>query len=204
MKIIFILLSIIFASTTNATSAESQLSVWSQSYALETDYKYQEAADLIEPLVQKNETLEIANLRLAWLYYLQAKYNKSIKFYKRSLKNNSKSIDALLGITLPLLAQKRYKSAKKYTNKALKLSPNNYSASAKMMYIYYQQKKWDSLNEFANSVSTYYPNLVEPIVYAARANYYSGNKDLATELYIKVLMLMPTHIEANANLVQKQ
>jgi hypothetical protein len=68
------------------------------------------------------------------------------------------------------------------------------------MYIYYLQGKWDSLNKFARNISNYYPNLVEPLVYIARANFFSGEKVIAKNYYQKVLMLMPTHIEANANL----
>jgi tetratricopeptide (TPR) repeat protein len=198
MRILLLLLSLGIINTVYAEETDSTLSVWSQSYALESSHKYQQAADLIEPLVKKNETLEIANLRLGWLYYLQAKYKKSIDYYTNALNYNSKSIDAHLGLTLPLLAQKRYKSATKHTQQVLSLSPNNYSASAKMMYIYYLQKKWNSLNKFSTNISTYYPNLVEPIVYIARANFYSGKKDMAKKFYQKVLMLMPTHIEANS------
>jgi tetratricopeptide (TPR) repeat protein len=202
MRILLLLLSLSFINTTHAETDASikKLSIWSQSYILESYYEYQKAADLIVPLVDNKETLELANLRLGWLSYLQGKYNKSIDYYTNALNYNPKSIDAHLGMTLPLLAQKRYKSAVKYTQKALSLSPNNYSASEKMMHIYYLQGKWDSLNEFATNVSTHYPNLVEPLVYIARANFYSGNKNIAKKFYQRVLMLMPTHIEANANL----
>ena len=202
MRIILLLLSLGFINITHAETDTfiNKLSIWSQSYILESYYEYQKAADLIVPLVDNKETLELVNLRLGWLSYLQGKYNKSIDYYKNALNYNPKSIDTHLGITLPLLAQKRYKSATKYTQRALSLSPNNYSASEKMMYIYYLQGKWDSLNEFSTNVSTHYPNLVEPLVYIARANFYSGNKDIAKKFYQRVLMLMPTHIEANANL----
>ena len=135
MRILLLLLSLGIINTVYAQGTDSTLSVWSQSYTLESNHKYQQAADLIEPLVNNNETLELANLRLGWLYYLQAKYNKSIDYYTNALNYNSKSIDAHLGLTLPLLAQKRYKLATKHTQQVLSLSPNNYSASAKMMYI---------------------------------------------------------------------
>ena len=202
MRTLLLLLSLSFANIayTETDIAFKKLSVWSQSYIFESNYKYQQAAELIVPLINNKETLELANLRLGWLNYLQGKYNKSIEYYTNALDYNSKSIDANLGLTLPLLAQKRYKSAIKYTQQALNLSPHNYSVSAKMMYIYYLQGKWGSLNKFARNISNYYPNLVEPLVYIARANFFSGEKAIAKKYYQKVLILMPTHIEANANL----
>ena len=53
------------------------------------------------PLINNKETLELANLRLGWLNYLQGKYNKSIEYYTNALDYNSKSIDANLGLTNP-------------------------------------------------------------------------------------------------------
>ena len=49
-------------------------------------------------------------------------------------------------------------------------------------------------------VSSYYPSLVEPLVYVARASVYLGEEDMANTYFNKVLRLIPGHIEANAAL----
>ena len=173
-----------------------ELSIWAQSYKLETALNYKGAASIIMDSINVPSTAEMANSRLGWLNYLQGKYAISIDNYKKAIEINPNSIDANLGITLPFMAQKRYRSAVKYTLQALELSPNNYTASAKLMYIYTIQQKWKSLNYFSSELSTYYPNLVEPLVYMARSNIQLVKIEAAKSNYRKVLRLMPGHIEA--------
>ena len=203
MKLL-LLLSISIISTVYATNymPEEKPSIWSQSYASEADTNYEKAISLIKPLTNDKDTAELANLRLGWLSYLNGNHGGSFRYYGKSLKDNPNSIDAHLGMTLPLLAQKRYRAAVKHTQMALKLSPNNYSASAKMMQILTLQKKWSSLNEYATNVSSYYPNLIEPLVYIARSNLYLGEQDDAKKYYKKVLRLMPSHNESKSVLRQ--
>jgi tetratricopeptide (TPR) repeat protein len=192
-KILFILLF-------GASFISNANSIWKDSYALEASAQYAEAAALIKPFVSDFELSELADMRLAWLNYLQGNYSKSISYYKDIIDNNENSIDAYIGITLPFMAQKRYKNATKYTKKALKISPYNYSASAKLMFLYYLQGKWSSLRDFSSNVSKHYPALVEPLVYLARAYNLTGDKKLAKKTYKKVLALFPTHIEANSGI----
>jgi tetratricopeptide (TPR) repeat protein len=200
MKYFLLIISLGMYGATQANIIKG--SVWSQSYAHERIYEYQEAVELIQPLLKNDKTAELAHLRLGWLNYLQGNYRDSFNHYEESLDDNSYSVDAYLGMTLPLLAQKRYRTAIKYTKKALKLSPNNYSASAKMMHIYTLQKKWRTLKAYSIQVSNYYPSLVEPMVYVARASMKLGEYEEAKKYFYKVLWLMPTHIEANAGLVK--
>jgi hypothetical protein len=42
---------------------------------------------------------------------------------------------------------------------------------------------------YSVNVSSYYPNLVEPLVYVARSNLYLGNHDEANKYYNKVIRL---------------
>jgi tetratricopeptide (TPR) repeat protein len=200
MKIILIFISLSLFGTAQAERIKKSPSVWSQSYSLEGQFKYGAAEDLILPSINNKDSAELAYLRLGWLNYLQKNYRVSFDYYEKSLDINPNSIDAHLGMTLPLLSQKRYRTAIKHAEKALKLSPNNYNANAKLMHIYTLQGKWKKLQRFAMEVSSYYPSLVEPLVYVARASVYLGEEDIANTYFNKVLRLIPGHIEANAAL----
>ena len=44
-----------------------------------------------------------------WLHYLAGDYNDSQGDYKRALQSNPRSLDAQIGVALPLLSQQRWK-----------------------------------------------------------------------------------------------
>ena len=50
--------------------AASRADVWSQSYTLEAEGKYDDAAALFDPLLKAEPGNEFARLRRAWLHYL--------------------------------------------------------------------------------------------------------------------------------------
>jgi tetratricopeptide (TPR) repeat protein len=180
---------------------ETTPSVWGQVYALEKKEKYKQAVKIIEKIEKTEANADLITLRLAKLNYLQGKYNQSVQLYQKAIKANQYSIEALLGIFQPLSKQKRHRLAAKYIKKALKVNPYNYKAGLKLMGIYADQNKWTSLEIFAKKMIVRYQNSVESLVYLARAYYYGGKKNKATQVYKRVLVLMPSNTEAEYNLI---
>lgn len=171
-------------------------SVWGESVSLEAKKLYIQAAAVIEPLLSQTETKEFASLRYAWLNYLMGHYNDAIRSYQVALDMNPGSIDARLGISLPLMAQLRWREATKVLTDVLAISPWDYTAHTRLMECESNLMQWDQLARHAGELSQRYPSDATILVYQARAEAWQGNKANAKAAYKKVLMRFPGHLEA--------
>jgi len=192
-KYVYSLLIVLLPSIAMADNIPKQ---WATSYALEANGQYEQAAALMVPAMDHGSASEYALLRYGWLNYLQGNYNDAIRAYKRALERNNRSIDARLGITLPLLAQKRWREASRYLNQVLAQSPFNYTAHIRLMICEEGQRKWESLATHAKNIAAYYPTDATPLVYLARAYAWQGKRKEAGDTYARVLIRFPTHVEA--------
>jgi len=170
--------------------------IWSSSYALEANGKYEKAAALMVPLLNKGSEGELALLRYGWLNYLQGNFNDSMHAYKQALERNQRSFDARLGIALPLMAQQRWNEASRYLKQVLAQSPYNYLAHIRLMVCEEGLRKWETLAKHSLSLSAYYPSDASILVYMARAYAWQGKHELAKNAYQKVLVRIPGHVEA--------
>ncbi len=190
----YILLSILMAFF--AQTAVAAETAWQKSYNYEAKGKYQKAASVIEPLLQKGNNKEFAWLRLGWLNYLQANYNDSKEAYKQALRINPKSLDARLGLVKPLLAQQRWREAELQVKKVLQKAPVNLSANLILMAIHQHNKDWKALQDLAYKLLRYYPTSADSWVYLARAYAWQKQVKLAKQSYQRVLEIFPNNLEA--------
>ena len=172
-------------------------SLWAQSYRLEKKRRYADAARVIAPFRTRGPDMEFAILRTAWLEYLQGRYNAAIRDYYTAIELNPHSIDARLGITLPLMAQKRWRETRDYLNGVLKYAPWNYTAHLRLLITNEAQRKWQRLANQAQSLSLRYPNDTSALVYLARAYAWQYKKARAKAVYARVLARIPGHLEAS-------
>jgi tetratricopeptide (TPR) repeat protein len=177
-----------------------QHSPWSRSYQLEKKGKYAQAAEVISPFRTRGTDQELANMRTAWLEYLQGNYNRAVSGYQAILKKNPHSIDGHLGIALPMMAQKRWREAKHYLSLLLKFAPWHYTAHVRLMSIEESQRKWKKLAAHAKVMSLRYPNDATTLVYLARAYAWQARKTQAKNTYARVLIRIPGHLEATSYL----
>ncbi|MCW9047645.1 MAG: tetratricopeptide repeat protein [Gammaproteobacteria bacterium] len=178
-------------------SAVSADDAWMRSYTLETAGQYAAAAQSIEHFLKEIPTNEFAVLRSAWLYYLAENYSRSIKYYQTALEINKNSIDAMLGMSLPLMAQGRWREAASMTQEVIKISKFNYLAHTRLMTCEDNLEQWETLEKHAETLIVYYPSDATILVYLARA-YSHTNKGLkAKEVYQQVLQRYPGHLEAS-------
>jgi len=185
---------VVFCFVTNAQSAG--VDVWAESYRLESLTRYEQAAEVLLPILNKEPKNEFVYLRLAWLNYLRGSHNDAIDQYNKALSLNSKSLDARLGLTLPLLAQQRWKEAAKFAQETLDIAPWNYYAHVRLMIAEEGMRQWQTLAKHANEVYLHYPSDATILVYLARANRWLNNTGDAKNAYRKVLERVPGHIEA--------
>ncbi|MCW8933641.1 MAG: tetratricopeptide repeat protein [Gammaproteobacteria bacterium] len=178
----------------NAVSADD---AWMRSYTLETAGQYAAAAQSIEHFLKEIPNNEFAVLRSAWLYYLAENYSRSIKYYQTALEINKNSIDAMLGMSLPLMAQARWREAASMTQEVIKISKWNYLAHTRLMTCEDNLKQWETLKKHAETLRVYYPSDATILVYLARAYSHTNKNTKAKEAYQQVLQRYPGHLEAS-------
>ncbi len=176
--------------------AASRADVWSQSYTLEAEGKYDDAAALFDPLLKAEPGNEFARLRRAWLHYLAGDYNDSHSDYSKALETNPDSLDARIGLALPLLAQQRWKEAAQVARQALEVAPWNYFAHLRLLVAEEGQRQWQALRDHCDRLHQRYPSDATVLVYRARARYWLGDLQGAREDYLQVMQRVPGHFEA--------
>lgn len=186
-------IGIVAALVSGSTLAQDR---WAESYRLESAGNYEAAAQALSSLVQKDSTHEFAVLRVAWLKYLDGDYNAAIKDYRRALEFNGESLEARLGMTLPLLAQQRWREAAATAQEVMKVAPWNYYAHVRLMVAEEGMRQWQTLASHARTVAARYPSDATILVYLARAEARQGNIDSARAVYADVLERVPAHAEA--------
>lgn len=181
----------------------AQEAAWQSSYQFETAGKYAEAMVAIDRVPANGPDAELKALRRGWLFYLHGKFDESIREYRLAIERNNKSIDARLGLTLPLLAAKRWRDAEQSARAALDLAPNNYTALLRLTVALEAQRDWPQMAKSATSLVTSYPSDASAYVYLARANAWLGKTDDAVAAYSAVMSRYPGHLEAKAYLDKK-
>lgn len=185
-----------FVVALGASPAQAEESDWARSYALEAKGEYEKAAALMASRMGGGEASEFATLRYAWLNYRQGNFNDAIDAYKKAMRLNTRSIDAKLGVMLPLMAQRRWREAARYGRTVLENAPQHYIAHVRLMACEEGLRQWEQLERHAEVVATWYPAAVDPWVYLARARAWQGREEAAKSAYRKVLQRMPAQLEA--------
>jgi len=186
-----------------AACANAAENLWQKSYQFEAAGKYADAISAIDPISANSADAELKSLRRGWLFYLQGNFNDSIREYRLAMERNTRSIDARLGVTLPLLAQKRWREAEQNSRAVLELSPNNYTALIRLAVAQEAQRDWESLKKTGAALTISYPSDPTAYVYLARANAWLNKRAEAAAAYNAVLARYPGHLEAIAYLEQK-
>lgn len=171
--------------------------IWQDSYAFEAAGKYPEA---IKALSAKFPTSEFAQMRTAYLQYMEGRFDESLSGYQRLINANPRSIEALLGATLPLLAQKKCGDVIAMSKRVISISAWQYTAYLRIMQCDESAGKWSAVAETAKQLSVIYPSDATTWVYLARGQ--AGTKHIngAKIAYERVLQIVPGHKEALAYL----
>lgn len=170
---------------------------WTESYSNESAGQYDAAITALAPILEAQPDHEFALLRTAWLEYLDGDLNASIRSYRRAIELDENSLDAQLGVTLPLLAQGRWREAAGAAEAVLTVAPWNYYAHVRLMVAEEGQRQWQRLASHARDVSARFPTDATILVYLARAEARQGNVEAALTAYSAVLERVPTHEEAS-------
>lgn len=184
-------LTIMFAITASSQSNEDKVKAFNSSIKLESEKNTKKAIETLMKNYESNKGDYLYNLRLGWLYYLNAGYDNSIKYYKAAGSLKPSSVEFMLGITLPLAAKENWDEVKKQYENILKLDPKNYTANLRLGQIYLNSQNYQNAKKYLEVVHNLYPGEYEPNLSLGWTFYYLGNKPKAKELLTNALMLSP-------------
>lgn len=203
MKFLPFLFMLIAAFTLQCSVARAQESAWRNSYQFETAGKFTEAIVAIEPVLVNGPDAEFKLLRRGWLYYQAGRFDESIREYRLAIERNSQSVDARLGLVLPMLAAKRWREAEQAARAVLDIAPHNYTALVRQAIAQEGLQDWQALSKTANTLVADYPSDATAYTYLARANAWLGKRSEAVAAYNSVLVRYPAHLEARAYIDKK-
>ena len=193
----FIFIATLIFSISNNILADE----WDDSYRLEAEGKFGMAARALTPFLTQKPINEFALIRHAWLNYSGRNHNDAINDYQQALTLNPNSLDARLGLILPLMAQGRWREAALHATKVLNVAPWQYYAHVRLLACEEAMKQWNKLEKHASKVAERYPSDATIQVYLARAYISTGKINLALATYIRVKQMFPSHLEATRFLV---
>ncbi len=200
MKKFFILLGVflIFLGTQTALvySAGTVAQAFRASYRYEKMGAYQDAIKALWPVYKEHPRFYLVNLRLGWLYYLSGKYRNSIKYYKQAIEIRPNSFEALLGLSLPLMAQKNWTQVERLMNQIVSQDYYNYYANLRLAIALRLQNKAKLAEKVARKMLVRYPTSLDFLVELGRDLLWEGKKDEAKRIFREVLLLDPENVVA--------
>ena len=189
---------ILVSGQTFATAQDNVIKAFGESYKLEKEGKNKEALEAMKRVYDEN-SYEI-NLRLGWLAYLSGKFTESISYYNNAIGKLPMSVEARLGIVLPLSAMGNWNQIIDQYNKILSIDPQNSLVNYRMGVIYYERKQYDKAESYLKKVINLYPFDHDTILMLGWVKLQQGNYNQAKLLFNKALMANPADASAKQGL----
>ena len=200
----FLLLILALTALSFSLSYEKIKEAYYKSYMYEKVGDYKNAIRVLMEIYKAYPNGYTVNLRLGWLYYLMGKYENSVYHYRKAEKAIPTSLEAKLGLTLPLMAQKKWGEAEEVLYRILATDYYNYYGNLRLCTVLEEQKKYSQQKAIALKMLTVYPTSVPFLVCLAKSYYYLGRKDRAEKLFKDILILDPENLTAKEFLKKLQ
>jgi len=149
------IISTILTVTAFAQNDAALQSVFSESYTLEYNKKYNDAIALLKR--NYNEKSYELNLRLGWLCYSNKNYTQSQQYYQQAVNLKSYAIEAKLGLLKPLAALELWDKVLDEYEAILKIDPQNYTANYWEGVLLYNRKKYEAASRLFEKLVNLYP-----------------------------------------------
>jgi tetratricopeptide (TPR) repeat protein len=154
--IVIALILAIFTSDVLTQKSDPKITIFNESIQLETSGDYQKAINKLLGIYKDNQNDYLVNLRLGWLYYNIGKFNESKDYYNKAITiTNRKSVEALLGLTLPLSAMNEWNAVKSTYKEIIKLDYHNYTANLRLGQIFLNLGDYISAKQYNHFQSQY-------------------------------------------------
>ena len=170
--------------------------LYKKSFEFERENKIKDAIKVLMPIYKAYPQGYTINLRLGWLYYLMKKYSNSEYHYKKALEAIPNSIEAMLGLSLPYLAQERWKDVEQLMYRVLEIDYYNYYGNLRLCISLQKQKKFEVLEVVARKMLAIYPTDMNFLIQLGISLYYQGKFSSAKAVFQDILVLYPKSVIA--------
>jgi len=191
-----LLLAFLFFSQGFAITYQEIKEAYHKSFIYEKAGDYKDAIKALMPVYKAYPNGYTVNLRLGWLYYLAKKYANSEFHYKKALQVIPSSVEAMLGLTLPYMAQGKWPETEGLCYRILRIDYYNYYGNLRLSYALRKQKKYSIAEAVARKMLTIYPSDVNFLTELALSLYHQGKTAYARSIFQDVLILDPENAVA--------
>lgn len=181
-------------------TGQSVSEIYQQSYDEEGKGNYMEAIFTLGRTERMEEKSYFFHLRMGWLNYLAKRFGESSSAYQRALRLNRDSIEARLGLMLPLMAQGKWTDAEKIGKEIVLLERASYLANSRLAYIYYNMKEYKEAESYYRKVLQHYPGDIEMQAGLAWSLLSQDRKGEAEKAFAEILRVAPNHVTANVGI----
>ncbi|NTW32714.1 MAG: tetratricopeptide repeat protein, partial [Bacteroidetes bacterium] len=171
---------------------------FTKSYTYEKSKEYSKA--ITEILAIYDATSYETNIRLGWLYYMNASYTTSAQYYAKAAAIMPYSVEALLGYVLPEKALGNSDLVSATYLAVLKIDPQNSYANYNLGLIYYNKKDYKTAYTYLEKVGNMYPFDYDIAILFAWTNFQLGKLREAKVLFTKALLITPGDASATEGL----
>lgn len=164
---------------------------YARSFELEQQQRYQDAIRALAPVYEAYPNGYTVNLRMGWLFYLNANYNNAVAHYEVAGTAAPAALEPKLGLLLPMLAQARWADAEALGYQLVSVDHYNYYGNLRLLIALRMQKKLDAATQIALKMLRIYPTDLYYLVELAKVHDASGNAPEAKRLFGEILILDP-------------
>ena len=190
--ILLVTLFSFFLPVTGFSMSYTEISnAYHNSFKYEKEKDYDNSIKAIIPVFESYPKGYTVNLRLGWLYYLKGAFKNSKVHYNKALSIVPTSVEAMLGLSLPLIAQKRWEDVVKLMYKILKIDYYNFYGNLRLSLALRNLSKYSEAQKIDEKMLAIYPANVTFLTELAVNIYKQGKYTYAKSLFGDVLTLDP-------------
>lgn len=170
------------------------------SYTSEAKGDYDGALAALASVTAAGDSQYVVVLRRGWLHYLAGRYADAVAAYQEAVKLRPDSVEARLGLTLPLMALRRWSDAQATCEGVLKEDPGSYLAGSRLAWVLYSQGRYADAAARYEGLVKRYPSDVEMRAGLGWSWVKLGRSADARAAFAWVLQVSPTHASAKEGL----
>ena len=198
IKLLIFALLVFIGSNSFAQNFDVTLDAFSKSYEQANGGEYSSAIETLKK-VYNSDSYEI-NLRLGWLNYNAGLYTESASYYRKAVELMPYSVEAKLGLVLPVYAMGNLTEVINVYYDILKIDKMNYTANYRLGAIYYGRENYTKAYTFFEKVLNMYPFDYDALNMFAWTNLKLEKLREAKVLFQKALLYKPTDESAKLGL----
>ncbi len=201
-KMVIGLLVVVFMGMAYRAGASQGLSPLEIKRAYRSAYDYERMGDFQDAIRALSKVYQVypktytVNLKLGWLYYLEKRYANSISHYKLAAKVYPNAVEPLLGLSLPLLAQKKWEEVEKLMYEVIKRDYYNYYGNLRLCFVLRKEKKYALAENIARKMLGLYPIDINFLNELGLALMKQGKSKKAINYFNVVITLDPQNLVA--------